>query len=913
MKTKFTLSTLIIFSGIFFYGCEMGNEKNMNLGAPTNLTCEFVQDPIGLDQGQPRFSWIVNDKSRGARQSAYQILVSSSLDNLNKDDADIWNSEKVASDQSHLVGYDGIPLKSRMRYFWKVKSWDMDDKDSGYSHPAFFEMALLESGDWKAEWIGKNETGSPPRSIMLRKEFEVNGNIDRARIYVTGLGSYLIYLNGQKVGNDLLTPGWTDYPEKVQYQVYDVTDLLNAGQNVIGAILGNMWWSGGLGWSGSNVYSHGPLRLLAQLEISTSEGRQDIISDNTWKLRHSPYIENTLYHGVTYDARQTPVGWSDPGFNDSSWENAVIIDSSDAKLVAQQGPPIQITEQRVPEKITEVKPGIYVFDFGVNMVGFTRLNVIGASGDSISMRFAELLHDDGTVAQENLRSARATDTYICNGNGTEVFQPWFTYHGFRYVQVEGLENKPDESTLTGLVFHSTADPTGEFACSEQLLNDIYTNIRRGQIGNMMSVPTDCPQRDERLGWMGDAQIFAPTACYNMNMARFFEKWEGDIMDCQDPSGFVNDVNPAIVVTGPSKPAWGDAVVIIPWTVYKYYGDKRIIEKNYAGMKAWVDYMDSLSENYIYTWHNKENNWFGYGDWIAVETSPAKPISDEYFFYSTSLLSKIADIIGNPDDAGKYADLAANIKKAFNGKYFNSVTNNYEGATQTANLLPLAFGLAPEEVRTEVAKNIADNVRARDNHPTTGFLGTAYLLPILSDFGYHDLAYNVATQTTYPSWGYMVKKGATSMWELWNSDSEPPEGMNSRNHFALGSVGAWYYGYLSGIRPSEDEPGFKKSIIAPMPTDSLQWARAKINTSYGLLESSWQMNDGKFKLEVTVPPNTSAEIYFPVSKGHNIQESGKIIYQDNSIKGDKGLFKLIDTSEEKIAIQVGAGKYSFTVE
>ncbi len=907
------LSILLISSTFFLLSQCDRMAPGEDPGPPLSLNCEYKTNPVGIDVLNPQFSWKVNDNTRGARQTSYQILVASSFEILEDDEGDIWDTGKIKSDQSHLVTYEGPELGSKTRYYWKVRTWDGNDNPSVYSQPAYWEMGLLEPEDWSARWIGKNETGSPPRSVMLRKEFDVGDSIEKARVYVTGLGNYILYINGQKVGNDLLTPGWTDYPTKIQYQTYDITPLIAEGKNAVGAVLGNMWWSSGLGWDGAHVYSEGPLRLLTQIEVTTGTGTETIVSDPTWKLDYSPYVENTIYHGVTYDARMEQEGWNSPGFDDSSWENAVQIDHKPVKLVAQQGPPIQVTEQLVPVEINEVKPGVYVFDFGKNMVGYTRLKVEQREGSTIQMRFAELLHDDGTVAQENLRTAKATDYYTCKGDGVEEFEPYFTYHGFRYVQVEGLEKKPDRTTLTGLIFHSNADPVGEFSCSSDIINAFYGNIKRGQRGNLHSVPTDCPQRDERLGWMGDAQIFAPTSFYNMDMTSFYIKWERDITDCQAPEGYVHDVNPAIVVTGPSKPAWGDAVMIIPWVVHKFSGDTRIIEENYEGMKAWVDYMRGKSEDHIYIWRNEDNDWFGYGDWIAVEKSPGQPISAAYYYYSTKLLSQMAGITGREDDAAAYTELADHIRKAFNEKYFDEEAKTYPGGTQTANLLPLAFGLVPEEHRQAVADNIAQNVLDRGKHPTTGFLGTGYILPVLTEYGYHQLAFETATQTTYPSWGYMVEQGATSVWELWNSDSEPPEGMNSRNHFALGSVGEWYYGYLAGIRPVLEEPGFKRSVIAPKPAEGLSWAEADLETYYGLLSSSWNTSEGNFTLDVTIPPNTTSEVHFPASFGNRIMESDNEVFSNGALMADQDIYRMISADDKEIILEVGAGTYSFSME
>ena len=799
------LPTLAIGLSVVLSGCV---QKVKNPGKPLHLQCEYQSNPLGIDTMQPRFSWIVGDSRRGAVQSAYQILVAENENKLKKDEGDVWDSKKVDSDQSALVPFSGSGLKSRQKYYWKVRTWDADGKASPWSETAWWEMGLLNADDWQARWIGKTEKrptvkpwpwdswiwhptihtvnkllyfrkrfsltnvkelqeakirvtadnaftawlngrkmgegttwqkfydydarpvlkngeniiavsamntsgdvcglifslkltftdgsvqvinsdkswlvtpeeqkgwtqlnfndsnwgkvkvvekyggkrwgklGEPfqaPRSKMVRNEFQISKKVQRARVYVTGLGSYILHINGQRVGKDFFTPGWTDYDKKVQYQVYDVTAMLENGKNAVGAILGNMWWSGGLGWRGSEVYSYGPLRFFAQLVVEYSDGTSETFATNeSWKVHDSPITENSIYHGESYDARLEMPGWDQPGFDDSNWQPVEIVNQEPVKLVAQQGPTIQATQEIKPVKVTKNDSGKYIFDMGQNMAGVARLKVSGKAGTTVTLRFAELLKKDGNIYTDNLRSAKATDRYIPKGDGEQVWQPHFTYHGFRYVEMTGFPGEPTTDALTGLVVHSAAPVIGHFACSNELINKFYKNITWGQRSNMESVPTDCPQRDERLGWMGDAQMFAPTACYNRNMARFFSKWERDITDSQDADGAVHDVNPAIVVSGPGRPAWADAAVIIPWIVYQYYGDKRIIERNYDGMAAWVEYMRRHSKNDLY----EEE---GYGDWVAVEKSPSKPIGSAYFYYSTSLLARMAKIIGRKEDSQK---------------------------------------------------------------------------------------------------------------------------------------------------------------------------------------------------------------------------------------------------------------------
>ena len=868
----------------------------------TDLRCEGQVNPLGIDREEPLLGWKMLDSRRGAAQSAYQVLVASSEELLTEGMADLWDSGEMKSDQSVFVKYQGKPLKSGQTCFWKVKIWDQEGNPSEWSETTTWEMGLLSPSDWTASWIARSKE-KPGRSVMMRKEISLpDKTIEKARLFVTGLGNYVFYINGTRVGEDLLTPGWTDFYKRVEYQVYDVTGLVEEGANALGAILGNMWWSGGVGWKGGVKYSEGPLKLLVMLQLTYEDGTtQTINSDTTWKWHDSPIVYDHIYGGETYDANLEIPGWEDPGFNDSSWAS-VEPSSFEGKVDGPRFPPLREQMEIEPVSLSEPVPGEYVFDLGQNIVGWARLMVQGAKGDTIKLRFAELLHDDGTVAQENLRSAKATDMIICNGEDL-VWEPKFTYHGFQYVQVSGLKQKPEITDLAGKVIHTDEAFIGKLETSNELINAIYKNITWGQRGNFFAVPTDCPQRDERLGWMGDAQIFAPTANFNMNLDRFWNKWMTDIADGQDSAGWVHDVSPAIVVGGPSKPGWGDACVVIPWVTWLYYGDQRIIEDNYTTMKKWVDYMHSKSENLIYIW-GKKGEWNGYGDWIAVEKSPSEPIGTAYFFYSAKLLSKMAGIIGEVADSVYYADLSAKIASAYQEKYWSKDSLNYPGKTQTASLLPLAFGITPPELKDQVIKNLVDNVNAKDVHPTTGFLGTGYILPMLSKTGNHDLAYQMINQTTYPSWGYMVDKGASSIWELWNSDTEKPEGMNSRNHFALGCVGEWMWNTLAGVNTCEKMPGFKRIIIKPEPVGDLNEVEAEYETNYGTLLVSWKVSQDKFIMKLTVPANSDALFITPLLK------QGAIL-KENGVDVSSGKVEGISVVNGDII--VSAGTYSFELK
>ncbi len=905
----FRLSFLLCF--VLLCACT----EDKNVSAPIELLCESQENPIGIDCEKPQFSWKLNTSNRGARQSAYRIVVGKSENEITKGNAKVWDSGKILSEESVYVPFEGGKLESNTTYYWAVEVWDEDGKKSHVSETATFETAFLHESDWKAQWIAKNDKEDLLQSIYLRKTFTTSGKPVRARLLVTGLGAYQAFINGERAGLDILSPGWTHYPKRVQYQVYDVTELLKEGNNAIASVLGNSWWSSGLGWKGAERYSEGPLRFLAQLEVEYEDGsRQTILSDESWKWQPSAILETTLYHGETFDARLEQQNWNDVDFDDTTWKEVLSLGNDYMQLVAMQEPPIRITETKEATSITEVKPGVWVFDLGQNIVGWAEINVNGAAGDSVTMRFAELLHEDGTVAQENLRSAKATDYYILKGEETESWEPQFTYHGFRYVQVEGLKNKPSKETLVAKVFHTDAHRHGSFKSSNDLINRIHSNITWGQRGNFMSVPTDCPQRDERLGWMGDAQIFAPTSMYNMDLGRFYEKWMHDITDCQDESGYVYDVNPAIVVGGPSKPGWGDAVVVVPYQVYKFTGNKRILEENYEAMKAWVEFMHKESADYLYIWNFDKNNWYGYGDWIAPVKTPSKPIGTAYFFYSSKLLSEIAAILGNNTDQQKYAEMAKSIAEAYQQTWYLPDSLNYHGQTQTANLLPLAFGITPAELSKQIAKNVADDVIVRDVHPSTGFLGTGYILPMLSEHGYHDLAYQLITQTSYPSWGYMVENGATSIWELWNSDKERPEGMNSRNHFALGCIGEWYYGYLAGLQPDINKPGYKNAIIRPMPVGDLTHVDASIETPYGKLASSWKKDADVFSLDLTIPANSSASLSLPDLGYKNpiIKEGNTTIFEDGKALTMAEGIKYDNNEAGKLNFTLGSGKYTFTI-
>jgi alpha-L-rhamnosidase len=801
----------------------------------------------------------------------------------------------------------GKTLDIRSDAACKSSSTDQPNWTSTDFNDKGWQPAVVVAKYGAEPWKQLREMPPPRQALCMRKEFQLKDRPARARVYVTGLGIYELHLNGQKVGQDIFTPGWTHYLKRLQYQTYDVTGMLKQGPNAIGAILGNGWWSGGLGWKGADQYSEGDLRLLAQLVIEYADGtRETIPTDESWQAHPSPITRNTYYHGESYDARLEMPGWDAPGFDAGKWWKTAFLNEPPVQLVAQRDETIQVTQEIPPMQISEPQKGVFLFDFGQNAAGRCRLKLEGApKGTRIRLRFGEVLDPNGNLYRENYRSAEATDYYICKGTKVEIWEPIFTYRGFRFCEVTGLPKPPAMDTLVDRVLHTATPPAGTFVCSNWLLNRILTNIDWGLRSNIHSVPTDCPQRDERLGWMGDAQAFAHTSCFLRGMAAFYSKWMFDITDSQGPDGATTDVSPAKVVHGAAKPGWGDAIVVIPYTVWRFYGDTRVIEENYKGMAAWVEYMRTHGKDGLYETK-------GYGDWVPVVGSPSEWIGSAYFFYCSKLMSEMAVAIGKTDDAKKYVEQADAIAKAFNDKHLNKQTNNYLTGTQTCNILPLFFGITPPDRREAVLANLVHDIEVRGNHLSTGFLGTAYLMPLLNQTGWNDLAYRLASQTSYPSWGYMLLSGATTIWERWDTDKEGPQ-MNSRNHFALGAMGRWFYESVGGINLDAAVPGFKRFVIRPEPVCDLTWAKATYPSMYGEIRSAWQKTENGLQLEVTIPANTTARVHVPVpatAKAFTITESGMSVLGPGShVPG----VRFIEMEANAAALDVAAGHYTFVVE
>ena len=1126
------------------------------------LRCEYLVDPAGIDETQPRLSWVIESLERGEKQTAWQVIVASTPEALAAGGSDLWDSGKITGDATNQIVYGGAALTSRATCYWKVRSWNKDDVASAWSATATWSMGLLAAGDWSAKWIDgmtfgpdgndtppvilagfyeavngsgslnvtaklttmaaegnyaltvtndtfgsdpaynmvkqlrvqyqrngqtltktfpekavlvfpadlldttapviqsgryENLSGSSFRDVTsyltgraasgafsvvvnndnlgpdpavnqvkqlrvnytlngsagvktmaenasfnypadlpqpitatltaaryeaidgtgslnvltnlnnraasgaysitvnngtfgsdpapnkvkrlrmeyqykgqswvkyvseeavfnfpadlthptsvpyLRKSFTLTKTVKKATAYATALGLYELSLNGQRVGDHTLAPEWTDYSKRLRYQAYDVTARLAAGENVIGAQLANGWYSGHIGNGGYQYWGVSPA-LLAQLEITYADGTTErIVSDGTWKMSTGATVYTDFMMGEDYDARREIPGWNAPGYSDASWSKVLLRSELARTMNGQTMEPVRELMEITPKTLTQPAAGKWTYDLGQNMVGVVRLKISAAAGTKLTLRHAEMLNPNGTVYTDNLRGAPSIDTYICKGGGVETWQPKFTFHGVRYVELTGVASAPPVDAITGIVFATDNPQAGEFACSDGLINQLQSNIEWGQRGNYLSVPTDCPQRDERLGWMGDAQVFVRTATYNADIAAFFTKWMTDVMDSQLASGSYADVSP---FAGPSTgtPAWGDAGVICPWTIYQAYGDTRILDKNYAAMKKWVEYCKTNTTNSI----RDRARGNDYGDWLSIGADTNKElIGTAYYAYSTHLLAKAAAVLGKTADAATYEALFQTIKTAFINKYVNPTTGVMTGNTQCAYAMALKFDLLPENLRDEAAQLLENDVIAKGNHLSTGFVGVSYLLPALTANGKNETAYSLLTQDTFPSWLFSVKLGATTIWERWDGWT-PTAGfqstiMNSFNHYSLGSCGEWLYANVAGIDADPAEPGYKKIVIRPKPGGTMTSARAKLRSIRGPISSSWRKYDGGFVLETAIPTNTTAVVHVPAPDAASVKESGQ---PASTVPG----ITFLRMEDGAAVFSVESGRYRFT--
>jgi len=879
------------------------------------LKCEYAVNPLGIEVAQPRFSWVLETSRREEMQSAYQILVASSEEKLRADTSDLWDSGKVISDQSVNVAYEGSTLASGENCWWKVRCWDKDNQASAYSPPATFEMGLLTESDWEGEWIGADASIPAP---LLRKEFEIAKKVKRARVYISGLGWYELFINAEKVGDHILDPAMTDYHKRVLYIAYDVTDLLQKGSNAVGVVLANGWYSE---HSGKKVglycesYGDSP-RLLMQMNVEFVDGSTaSIKTDQTWKVSGSPINPTGLYGGEIYDARLEKFGWAATGYDDSGWDGAVIKGSPGGKLESQLLAAIKVNKTIAPLKVTNPKPGVYVYDMGQLFGGWVRLKVKGPRGTKVTIKYSDrIFEESGLVDMRRHPTPEETDFYILKGDSEEVYEPRFTYHPVRYVQIEGYPGEPTLKDLEGRVVYSAVELTGDFHCSNPLLNQIHQNVIWTLTNELYGMPLDCLHREH---WAAtDPATIASTLYTRKHLPLFWTKWLGDIKNAQDKKGGVPSHAPNYY-RAPIDPAWGGNYPILVWYIHQYYGDKRILEEHYFGMKQWVDYLTSTADNHIVTkgWygdHMLPGEAPGEEEFISTET-PRPLVWTGYYYRGASIVSQAAAILGKADDAKYYSHLAENIKDAFNQKWLNQDTNQYATGSQTGNLVPLVLGLVPKAKEESVVRNIVKDIMERhDGHLHAGNVGTTCMLEALTKYGRGDIMYVVATTTTYPGWGYMVKEGATTIWENWGL------GDDEKSMIMWAGIDEFFFNDLAGIKgpdyygPGYMTPGFREIRIKPHVLGDLKYVHASIKTMRGPVSSSWKRKSNSLTLEVTLPVNSQAKVSVPKMGLENVtvEEGGKTIWKDGSyVNGTTGITDG-SKSADYVTFDVGSGSYSF---
>ncbi|TZF82812.1 Bacterial alpha-L-rhamnosidase [Pedobacter sp. BS3] len=873
------------------------------------LTTDYNNNPVGTGNVKPAFAWKLSSSERNTLQTAYELQVAATMPDISSGKNLSWNTGRVNSGQSVHVLYNGPELKSRQRYYWRVRVWDNHGNASPWSGIKYWETGLLNPSDWSAKWIEAAEitNGAVSPAPVFFRSFNVSAPVKSARLYITAHGLYEAKLNGKNISNHLLAPGWTSYHKRLQYQTYDVTSFLKSGGNVAAVTLGDGWYRGFLEWQRKRNWYGKEAGLLYQLEITFADGKkQVIVSDEGWKSSFDgPIKTSDIYMGETFDSRlDKPVTAAVA----KNWKGVRVVHTSLDNLVAQQGPPVVRHEQFKALKVIKTPKGETVIDFGQNLVGWVQVKIKGRAGDTLKIKHAEVLDKEGNFYTGNLRTAQQEDSYILDGTD-QFLEPHFTFHGFRFIKITGLHGEPDKDNFTAVAIYSDMQPTGTFTSSNSLVNQLQHNIQWGQKGNFVDIPTDCPQRDERLGWTGDAQVFFNTAAYNMNVASFFTKWLQDVKADQYANGRVPVVIPATQKRGNDGSAgWADVSTIIPWNFYTVYGDKQLLEHQYSSMKAWVEYVRSISKNNLW------NSGGHYGDWLfytmADDRDGKAAITDKYLiaqtFYaaSTQNLINAASVLGKNDDVATYTALLKNIKDAFNREYVTPSGRLVSGS-QTAYVLALNFDMLPENLRQQAAQRLVDNIKTYKNHITTGFLGTPYICHVLTRFGYTDVAYKLLLQETYPSWLYPVKMGATTIWERWDGiktdGTFEAESMNSFNHYSYGAIGDWMYKVITGINAAE--PGYKTIRIAPQLGGNFTTAAAGLETMYGKVASAWKTEGSKITLDITVPANTTAKIVLPGAASAAVTESSVAISKVKSVKD-------VIKSGNDLALTAGSGTYHF---
>jgi alpha-L-rhamnosidase len=885
----------------------------------SKLKVEYIENPVGIDIPDPRFSWISVSEMRGISQSAYQIQVADKIENLLSNGQKVWDSGKVSSSQSVNITYKGEPLKPGETYYWRVGVWDQNGEGGKWSKTGSFHVGPMKNSDWEGKWIGAADTTiSAP---ILRKEFALSKPVASAYAYIVGLGYYELYLNGEKVGNHVLDPGTTDYNKRAYYVAYDVSSYINDNKNAVGVWLGR----GYLNHRTTKYYADRP-QLLFQLIVKHPDGTvTKIISDEQWKVSESPIVANSVYDGEIYDARKEKPGWNKPDFNDAGWKSAVQLETSAKRVIsAQLMPPMRVTQTIRPVRMWEPAEGIYVYDFGQNVTGWPRIRVKGGQDIQVTMRTSPTsVHSmammknlplkglTDTIDVSPNRSAKARDIYIMKGDTDyEIYEPRFTYHGFRYVQIQGFPGEPDLASIDARVVHSDVRYEGEFECSNTLLNQIHRNVIWGQLGNLHSIPTDTPHRDERQGWMGDAHLTAEEAVYNFDMAAFYTQWLLNIKDSQNEDGSVPDVVPHHKYPIVGTPAWQVAYPLLVWYMYNYFGDERIVSQHFESLEKYMKYMASISEEYIIRQ--------GRGDWVPPRlayrpSDGSVPItSTGYYFESARIMTQLAEILDNDTKQQEYQSLANNIKEAFNNEFLDRSKFSYGSGSQNSNAFALYTGIVPEDIADRVANSLSDQIRLNDEGLlTVGILGTKALVQALPKYNMEEVLYDITAHTEFPGWGYMIAKGATTLWERWGGYRYFNANMNSLNHIMFGSIDEFFYKDIAGIR--YEAPGFEEILISPKMVGDLTSGSASTQTIRGKVATSWEKQGNAVILNIEIPANTNAKVRIPkgsLSGPFVVTESGITIWENNTFTQKAEGINSVSEKDKYIEVEVGSGNYMF---
>lgn len=921
MKTTIILIPLLLFL-FLTSGCQdIATQSSSDVITPDDLRCEYLIDPVGIDALNPRLSWISESQQRGQEQTAYRIIVSSTKDKLADNDGDLWDSGKLLSDRSTHIQYDGKPLAPGMQYFWKVKLWDKDGKESGWSEPGTWTTGLLKEENWQARWI-KNPSaanGIGKRGLpIFRKSFMVEQPVQRVLVHVTGLGQYELFLNGTKVGDRVLDPAWSVYEKTVYYTTYDITSSVRQGENVFGVMLGKGFYNtiGDRRIHGVDVDR--PLKLILQAQIELADGSQQMVAtDELWRVTDGPITHSAILGGSDYDARRLPAGWAETGFDDRSWLNAVATNGPGGKLCACTSPPMKVLEVFEPVRIDEPEPGVYLYDFGQNVSAVPRLNIRGKAGQVVRLTPAEQRF--GQSPQTNDGRGRVNQAgvgkpnyweYTLRGGATETWTPQFTYSGFQYVEVTGAvpagrpnpEGLPVIESLVSCHVRNEASTVGSFSCSNPLLNDIHGMIDWAVRSNMGHVLTDCPHR-EKLGWLEVSYLMEPSIACRYDIANFYSKVTSDIRDSQDDNGAIYTVAPNYPNFSEGfryTPEWGAAGVVLPWQIYHRYGDRQVLEDNYETMKRFADYMRETSNDLIPI--------AGLGDWCDYghghrggysRFTPFELTAMATFYHCTRIVAETAGLLGNQHDLTEYTALAEQIKTKFNATYFNGVDEytNY-GSPQTANAMALVTGLIPPGAVDPAIERMVEDIRVRGNQQTSGDVGFTYLVKALAKHGRHDVLYDIATRRDIGSYGYFVDHGWPSLPENWDANTDA-----SMNHCMLGHIQQWFYSDLAGIQCDPNAVAFKKIVLFPKLVEDITWVKAWHKSLYGTIRSEWEIRDNRFSWNVTIPPNTTATVCIPAESKKDVTESG-----DPATKA-KGV-KFIKMSKDGAWFEVASGNYHF---